>query len=154
MKIFWSSYTYSVHFLQAPSHESSSENVPWRHFWHTVSCVWVPETKVWQPKKIQHISDTRLIALYIQCKRYLCIITIYTVPLDWAPYPFLQVLCGTQVKHSSPEQWNPTLHIQVRRAFVLSPTLTSKFLSERMDTSCVLCYIKQNSINIYRNSFV
>lgn len=146
--MYWTFHTYSVHFLQTPSHEVSSEYVPSEHFWHTVSCIWVPE-RTTAKKQIQHVAETTPIVRYIQrWKRGLRASDRCVVPLDRTPCPGLQVVCGTQVIHSSVEQWNPCLHVQVLR-LLLSWSGTRKFLSERMvDKSRALCHIKQKSINV------
>lgn len=99
-------------------------------------------------KQIEHVAETKLIIRYIQCwKRGLRASDRCVVPLDWTSCPGLQVVCGTQVIHSSEEQWNPCLHMQMVRLSLLWSG-TRKFLSERIvDKSRTLCHIKQKSIN-------
>lgn len=70
-------------------------------------------------------NDTPLASLYAECEA-----KPRVVPVDWAPCPGLQRACGTQVMHSSLEQWNPVLQMQVLRTFLLLWTTILKFLSE------------------------
>ncbi len=70
------------------------------------------------------------------------------LPSVLTPYPGGQVVCATQVIHSSEEQWNPSLHMHTLCLSLLCSG-TRKFRSERrMDTSYTLRYIKNTSTNI------
>lgn len=145
--MYWTFCTYSVHFLQTLSNEISSEYVPSGHFWHTVSCKWLPERTTAKNRLSTLQKQSWSFIIFSVDKRGLRASDRCVIPLDWTPCPGLQVVCGTQVIHSLAEQWNPCLHMQVLRLSLLWSG-TRKFLSERIvDKSRTLCHIKQKSIN-------